>query len=1008
MILKRLEMNAFGPFKDKEVIDFESLSTNKIFLIYGKTGSGKSTIFDAISYALYGEMTGNYRKSTSVKSLYSTKESVCSVALTFEEKGVLYRVERTPKQFVYSAKAKKMIEKNSVANLYQISLDGTSKSLTNRSNEVTSKVIEIIGINHKQFTQVVVLPQGQFIDILNKKGSEREELLNALLRTDKFNLLTNKLKEAYDSLYSQISDVNSKIKGLLEVFGVSTKEELVELIDSLEPEYKIKEEQFNAISNEVLELSKEIEKINQNNKYLELFNKEDENYKKLMLDKSRIEILQESLDMIHKFEEITPIYALYNTSLDNIESTNTQLEKYEKDYLESKEEFDTISSKEENIDKIQKEYTLCNNKLQSLITLKDNYDSIDTITNQILKLRSDKNIIFSSLTRDEEIIKIEEYEIDKIEKENNSLQEFIDNNTNIEGEIEKRNTLVSGYLEYKNTEKDFLTLSKDVSIDKENLEKDTIEYEKLEENYKNQEQLYNHNELYKYHNLIQENEPCPLCGSKHHPNIIKLLEGAISKESLNALKNKLDNENERIIKLKAKIENQLINLKQHEIKLENSKFSGLDINILKSEIGELNSKLKEREDYQKRIKNNKETLSTRIVQLEKMKKKFIENNSELSNIEGKIETLKTKLDETKNLIISHVQNIESYPLVIKELENKLKITSKNKEQMEKELNYLKTKKMNLETSINVNQENLNKFLKDRELLESKLNLKLKEYHLTLEKYLIDNEKFTPKKKEYAEEITSYKINFNNSKNQLETYKNLIYSYEFLSVDEKQDELNICNKKLNEVKNEFTDIKSKITSMNQNHESIKKYEKSIENDMKRYNILERLYNLSSGKITGVQKMSLSKFVLSKLLEDMIIYANKYYYKFSLGRYKLMRNESIEASNSGLELDVIDSLNNSTRPVSSLSGGESFMAALALSLGMSECVSSLIGGISINMVFIDEGFGSLDDEHLDQALETLSTLSNGGLMIGIISHIDELKNRLQSKIEVMKTSYGSYIK
>lgn len=1008
MILKRLEMTAFGPFKDKETIDFENLANNKIFLIYGKTGSGKSTIFDAISYALYGEMTGNYRKSNSIKSMYSSKDSICTVSLIFEEKGQLYRVERTPKQYVYSSKTKKMIEKNAVANLYLVSNDNSLKSLTNKSNEVTSKVVEIIGINHKQFTQVVVLPQGQFIDILNKKGNEREELLNALLRTDKYNLLTNKLKEAYDSLNRQISDVNSKIKGLLEIFNVSTKEELSELMNSIEPEYKSKEIEFNNISKEVLELSKEIEKIIQNNKYFDLYNQEKETYEKLLLDEFKIKKMQESLNLINKIELVTPIYVRYKTNHDNIDSTTSQLEKIKKDYFDMKEKFNTISSLEEKLKDLDNEYVESNNKLQALIALKDNYNSIDVITNQINELQSQRKIIFSSITRDEEIIKIEEKEIEALEKEIDEHQEFINNNLHLEVELEKNNSIVDGYLNYKKDEKEFLLLAKEVS----DLEKKLVEEEKLsnqlEENYIIQEELYNHNELYKYHSLVKDNQPCPLCGSLHHPDIIKLLNGAISKDSLDVLKNNLDDKKSDLIRIKSKIDNKKINLMHCETELENSKYSKVNIDQINKEISNIKANLEKRESVQKQLKNKKEKLIIENQKSTKLIATYNQNKERLSNINGQIDTLKIKLEEARTIIISHIKNLENYPYVVQNLENVVNKLLKEKNKIENEVDKIKTSKLNLETAISINENSLNLLLENRKSIVDSLNLILEENQLTLDIYLKENAQLTPNKKIYENEVTSYQINLNKTFNKIETYKKLIYKFEIIDVENKRNELALYNEKLEKVKEQYTDIKGKFVSMCTNYETIKKYEKSIENDIKRHNILERLYNLSSGKISGTQKMSLSKFVLSKLLEDMIIYANKYYHKFSLGRYKLIRNESIEASNSGLELDVIDSLNNSTRPVSSLSGGESFMAALALSLGMSECVSSLIGGININMVFIDEGFGTLDDEHLDQALETLTSLSSGGLMIGIISHIDELKNRIYSKVEVVKTSYGSYIK
>jgi exonuclease SbcC len=256
-------------------------------------------------------------------------------------------------------------------------------------------------------------------------------------------------------------------------------------------------------------------------------------------------------------------------------------------------------------------------------------------------------------------------------------------------------------------------------------------------------------------------------------------------------------------------------------------------------------------------------------------------------------------------------------------------------------------------------------------------------------------------------IYNYDLDYHKITSLINQNEDKIKDYTLVDIDLLNNNLVILEDKFNTIKQQYDKILEYYSSITNDYNTLLKLNNSNKEIIKRYEIINELYRLSNGTYSKVSKITLQKYVLGIILDKIIMYANYYLKSFTSNRYQLKRIIDESSSNRGLDLAVIDAQTGLERSVGSLSGGESFMCALSLAIGMSEGISNMSGGIRLDNIFIDEGFGSLDNEALDNAIEALMILASNGRMIGIISHVSDIKSRISNVIEVVKSKNGSKI-
>ena len=1000
----RLELKEFGPYKN-EIIEWDKIINEPIFLITGKTGSGKSTLFDAITYALYNKTTGG-KDIASLRTKTALDKDKTQVNFDFELSGKKYRIERT---LAYLKAGNKNLTSGKVA-LMQYN-DEKLEVIASKEQEVKEKIEELIGLDDKQFCQIIILPQGKFKEFLLSKSSEKKETLRSLFNTYFYQKFVEQLQEQAKKLDSSHKQKEKELITRFEQFDIEEEltkfeylkdenfEEILSIIHLQEETIKIEkkeliklERSFSKEKEKFIELSKINDKFTQlktNKLELEELSEKEDYYGDLRLEVEKLKELQKSKDKIIE----------YSTLLNK----QSQLRKLEKDLLIDADKYKLDL---ENNKKLQLEL---NSQKDNIEELRKETVDYKFFYNNFNELNSAKaNIEIYSKTLDELTLKKETYkELDsrlKVSKEG-YLEDIEEKNIlessigKLKLEILKKEQELEKLEEYNNKFSEVNDKSLKLTLDKKQLEELEAEKKKLEQEVillnKNKEQEVLNSFLVKLH----EGDDCPLCRQKieHLPEIPSLeavdesIEKSLQKVNkdtiqLETLIKKDEEEIERISALLKNLEN-TINFKakeelsqlEDELKTENLKLTDISkaIKISEDRIKDLNQEI---EDLSELLKNEDE-----------IKQKHLEAKNKIEQFEKNV---KIELDE----FADYYEKIQSQ---VEEFDNTCNVIQNNS-------NELLIRKTKLETEQKNNKENLLEVSKRIEsIVENFTNSKLNKYYITLE---MAEEDITE-----LNNLEEFESQINKFEDAKKIIVNTIEKLEEELEDIEQPDLEEEHQKLQNIESQVNDFIEKVAVLNTRLENNKKLYKKIHSEYiellessKDIREIIAFSDVVSGKTEN--RKSLETYVQGYYLDLILVAGTKRLLQMTNDRYRFIRRDEKSKGGGlqGLEIEIHDIYLNSTRIISSLSGGELFLASLALALGLAEVIQNESGGISLETIFIDEGFGSLDTETLDIALTTLIDLQSYGRNIGIISHVSELKERIRPKVEVYSKDNYAKIK
>lgn len=1000
----RLELKEFGPYKN-EIIEWDKIINEPIFLITGKTGSGKSTLFDAITYALYNKTTGG-KDIASLRTKTALDKDKTQVNFDFELSGKKYRIERT---LAYLKAGNKNLTSGKVA-LMQYN-DGKLEVIAIKEQEVKEKVEELIGLDDKQFCQIIILPQGKFKEFLLSKSSEKKETLRSLFNTYFYQKFVEQLQEQAKKLDSSHKQKEKELITRFEQFDIEEEftkfeylkdenfEEIKNIIHSQEETIKNEkkellklERSFSKEKENFIELSKLNDKFTQlkNNKLeLEELSKKEDYYSKLQLEVEKLKELQKSKDKIIE----------YSTLLNK----QSQLRKLEKDLLIDTDKYKLDL---ENNKKLQLELNSQKDKIEELRKETVDYKFFYNNFNELNSAKT--NIEIYSKILEELALKKETYrELDaSLKGSNESYLEDIEEKNILESsigklklEILKKEQDLEKLEEYNNKFSEVNDKSLKLTLDKKQLEELEVEKNKLEQEVillnKNKEQEVLNGFLLKLH----EGDDCPLCRQKieHLPEIPSLevvdesIEKSLQKVNKDAIQletfiKKDEEEIERISALLKNLED-TINFKakeelsqlEDELKTENLKLT------------DISKAIKVSENKIKGLAQEIEELSELFKNEDDIKQKHLEAKNKIEQFEKNV---KVELDE----FAGYYEKIQSQ---VEKFDNTYNLLQNNS-------NELLVRKTKLETEQKNNKTNLLEVSKRIEnIVDSFTNSKLNKYYVSLEMAEEDILELN--------NLEDYEFQINKFEDAKKIIVNSIEKLEEELKELNQPDLEEEQQKLQDIESQVNDFIEKVAILNTRLENNKKLYKKIHSEYiellessKEIREIIAFSDVVSGKTEN--RKSLETYVQGYYLDLILVAGTKRLLQMTNDRYRFIRRDEKSKGGGlqGLEIEIHDIYLNSTRIISSLSGGELFLASLALALGLAEVIQNESGGISLETIFIDEGFGSLDAETLDIALTTLIDLQSYGRNIGIISHVSELKERIRPKVEVYSKDNYAKIK
>lgn len=1024
-----LKMQAFGPYRDYVHLDFTKFGSHSIFLINGPTGSGKTTIFDAISYALFNKASGETRDPDMMKSDFASDEDLAYVELTFEMKSKTYRILRSPKQ-------KGPGERVKVRN-YQSNVEFyREEEYLSNGTEANSQISELLGLSYEQFRQIVLLPQGEFRQLLISDSRDKEKIFRNIFGTQKIEDFQEYLKTKRGEYKKQYEVFETRLKQNVESLDLKSMKQLTdeqfyqlqqaierkdyqEVLDFIGSLLGLEEKNYSQIK-------KELQKVNTNEKIYE-------EIKSLLAEEKELKDKKEELFLQSKEMKKNKIKVEKDKNARTLEKENNQLIaiQNEQEFIQKeikgkiereeklKEKIDILKKEVEGSKKEEENITSLRAKIQSLDFELKKFEEIAEKERKIKESTEKKLVLLDQMEKEKMKEKELTQTIRSFKEDLNKIsfwREDLDEKKKISEELGKK---VKEKMEKKENLLEIIKLQA-------NLEKLIEENHFLYEKYQSSERKYRKVQEDYFNNLagilsedLVENQPCPVCGSKSHPEIAEQSDSNVSRERLKTLEKKKEKDQLKYKEVEVKIKKSSEDIHGRISLLENENKKVPEINF-KQELSLIKKQLvKYKEENEKEEK--------KIRELEQKIKQEISWREELDTLQAALQKKQLSLSELKKDLSSEElkikENSEGINQIQKELvtnsalelkekrkdfEEEIKRIEKRATELQKSLNELLNENTALKTSLKELKKQDKKLAKEKKEQEKVVNKLFESYDLTRNfvKFILKDSKLLDLK----EKIQSYEKDQDYTIRQLEKIQEELKKYKdkaLKNLKEIKTYLSDLVIKKETLEKEREEMIQEISSHKDSYQKIErnlKESKGIHSPFETYSDLAEVANGTSKRTNYV---SFERYLLSIYFSEILQAANERFITMTNNRYKLVRREEKTKGQSaeGLEIDIFDRYSGKERSVKSLSGGETFKASLALALGLSDVIQSQQGGVEINTLFIDEGFGTLDIDSLEIAIETLMELQSSGRLIGIISHVEELKNRIPARILVENIKEGS---
>lgn len=1050
----KLLISAIGPYAGElPAIEFDAFEEKGLFLISGDTGSGKTTIFDAICFALYGTTSGTYRDTKNLRSEYAKDSAQSYVDFYFSHQGREFHVWRQPSYERKKQRGSGVILEKEKAILYeegQLPIEGLT--------QVNNAVKELLHIDEKQFKQIVMIAQGEFWDLLNAKTDQRTEILRTIFLTNGYKNIEYKLKDRMDASYKiKVKSEDSIIQHFEDV-STNEKDELFdeleelksragrsksawnldEILDIIERLNLSDKERLKSMKADLKKANEELEKTKKklalaktNNNFIEKRDKLEKEREELEKRRKEIDGIIRLLDKQKKAtRNVNPSYLTWTKKYDEISLTKKQIKTAESNLetavaaaKQAKDTLDGAQKLEPEVEKLKQTISRIDDEEQK-------YQQKEELEGKQKELAGcDKNISVeeADLKENEKALK------QKIGFLNKTVKELRDKPAELmeaKHESEKLTGLLAGL---------------DVIIDGQILEREKRKKALL----KKQKSFLDAREKYKEANnrreeaehmledsragilagRLVEGEKCPVCGSLHHPEPAKRKEASISENDFKKLQEEESNLQEKKNHANTEAEVAKISLGEFEGQLRIAILDCMENPLLNMDMREepLEILIQAVKGAKTQVEMASKENYKKCISLDKDCRTLKKAEKDLGTAQGdeteKLHSKKEELDQSRQNIRRELTETQA---ILKTLEQlsfpDWKTAKKERKQAETKKRKIiddiakaeeeKKKADDKVTAVTSELKTLNGSLKqqekDEEVLRKKLDKEVSANGFSsVEEMLIcvvceaDIALLDKTVNEYNQAVATNKKLLSDAKSDARGKKVIDIEALRAVCDEQSVNVELLRKNCNNSEN-------RISTNGEKRKSILDRREELEKARKENAICQRLYNLVKGT-TGKGKITLEQYIQAAGFDGIIAAANRRLLPMSDGQYELYRREDSlgKRSNNFLDLEVLDNYTGHKRPVGNLSGGESFKASLSLALGLSDTVSSNLGGIQMDALFVDEGFGTLDRKSIDSAMEILINLTGSNKLVGIISHREELKENIPQQIKVRKTKDGSQI-
>lgn len=1023
-------MRYFGPYKN-ETIDFSELTGTAVFLVSGNTGSGKTTIFDAMCYALFGQTTNDQdRDAAALRSDFAPNDQETSVTFIFEHQGRTYEVTRKPKQTLLG-RGNKIVEHSTKVSLIYPLEDEQPTEISQIS--VANDFIEnLLNLTRDQFKQIVLLPQGKFRQFLESNSNDKETLLRDLFNTSLYQKWAQVLKDRLAIQKKQHQTVTTKMITIKESFpnvdpGLSNDEWLKDASQIIEEQ----QEKVGNISREIEQLQKQTTSLNQKidhqQRLVDAFNERKQKQDELdgLLQQSpQMKGLNNEINHLTWFQEHQKAYLDYLHAQDAVHQEQRKLQENESllDQLRShQKELNKNNSRLEEqqteINKIREQETVLKNLLPQ-------YEKKAQLVSLVAKQQAGIEKQQATLTKYQTTIQDSKQQLEQIDNQISDLGDLTEESIFQEKQKHQLENVESLFHEYSQHQKQFDKLKAQIDAGNNRLSEIDTQMKNARQRYEGLKDAHARNEIALLVQDLKPGSPCPVCGSKEHPH-----PAPINDRQDEVSSEEVDEANETLMKIQQKHATQQSRLEewQHQQSRETKMMDqqlhkindimGADYSTatnLKQTVDKLRQKVQNQEkELQSHLKLQQQYKSTKVKlqqTVEDTKAKLEDAKAEFNHANEKQTATRANLQTIDdNLPVAYADQQEAETQLNK-WQKKIDKFDQQQKDIQQQLTAINEKIATNHQLITDNQSSIKNYQDQSADLKKELSLALKKYSADQDwNFWEQSNKKVTQLPAMQRQWQEYQTKRTQLDSLLQRLNDQIGEQSLPDIDQTQKQLAMLQHQMSEGQQKKGELQGNLQSLQDIYQQVIKIHRQQSNELKKIQDLQTISDVMNGNTDS--KLSLERYVLQNYLNEVLRVSNERLDKLTNGRYAFVLSDDQAKGNgtkwSGLEINVYDDNAGQERSVRTLSGGESFMASLALALGLGEVIQERSGGIQVDALFIDEGFGSLDQDALNQALNALQTIK-GYKMIGIISHVTELENQVPNQLQVISQNGVSHVK
>lgn len=1004
----KLTMTAFGPYKDKEVIDFTQLHEHGIFVVSGSTGAGKTTIFDAITFALYDTGSGEDReKSSFLRSDFADVTVDTEVELIFEVRNRIYRILR---KFGHDGA-------NAKREFYDIT-GGINEPAVEKFQVklVQSKVEELIGLTQSQFNQIVMLPQGEFQKLLTSESKHKEEIFRKIFKTERFTKMVEILRDKkrisekmFDQAKSQQEHLIFDIKSRLperesELFLIINSDviNMYQVEQALTIEQQYYEQQSTQLHESYEQLKQKLKVQNdsyseqkQLNERIEKFQQRQLQLAELKQQQLFFDNQQQRIELAMKANLIEPIEREYIKAQEQNKLAKVALEKASFENSEALQQLQMAKSADDEQrqnEPLLATYTKNISQLEQIVPIYQSITQLRTNVAALLKEQQKGELLFNQLTEEEKTLKAQH------KTQLNAVKRLME-------EITQYQTIHEQHAQFtKKAELVQETLQYEVSVHDLTLESQSKKQkaDEAQQALAKVEAQIRINQAAFIAATLHDGEACPVCGSFEHPAIHNKETADVEEHLVEELRKESQLAMQNYYQVHSKLEMDVATLQIKQSQLVKDELSIEQLAFYVERRDELAQDLQQIKQQQQQLLQEKQKSEAMTQQLEIVEARLEKGRNYVTEINTKVAQEKGKLEQSEKSLMPQFETVEQVQQALLQEQQKYHLL---KQQIETAAHRLQQTQLDEKTSA-VNLQHATSRVQEQQQHE---NTSFELFETALVNADFDVESYrralldTTEQQKIRQAIEQFKQSLHTVTVQIAEDTPQLENKVLIDLTSWQQQINELDEQVEKHYADYKLAESYVAQCQSTAQNLAQVAEQIEDYKSKLMQVEHIYDLIRGQ--NEAKISFERFAQIGYLEKVTHAANERLRILSNGQYFLKSTGRKEGNaQSGLSIDVFDSNTGQTRDVKTLSGGEKFNASLALALGMADVIQSVQGSVHIDTMFIDEGFGTLDEEALRRAIDILIDLQQSGRLIGVISHVAELKAAMPAILQVHKLKEG----